>query len=881
MSEKSHYLPWMCVGIAASAMLLLFPFGSSAGNAVYLGVAAVAAALGLRGAFFRKGGSHELRPIAVGVLLSLVGDLLYAGLALASGRLPTISIADVVYIGSYVSIAIGLLRLVREQKSGLRANTDRLIDVAAIFVVTLLLAWTYVIAPTLADRSMELPVQIRAAIFPVLDAALIALLLRVITSRRHFGPQVRFVAAGVTAWLAADLGNLAVGGVGTVWTRLGWIIGVVLFTTAVWQRSRPVETAVDAVSAKPNTVRIAFALFAVTIPLLVEQAGHLHGHHTSSTAIFVTTIILVVLAIVRAVRLSREAVAAREEVDAQARFNEILAVNSSDAVVVLDEQGRIMREAPLFAALVGHPGSATLGRSLLDFAIPDDIDAARVLVNRANESPGRVVEGELRISGAQDRELWLGIRLRDLHGDPAVRALVCNLHDITSRKEAEERLSHQALHDALTDLPNRILFLDRLEHALRRGGRTGQATAVVYLDLDGFKDVNDRLGHAAGDRLLQEVASRLQVSVREADTVARLGGDEFAVLIEESARPMQEAEVVSERILQALSTPVDVGGRPMTVSASLGIAVSEPLATATSLVRDADVAMYHAKETGRARAVEFQPQMLQAAVARIEMEADLNGALEAGQFHLVYQPVVTLDTERVVGFEALLRWQHPTLGLVPPATFIPIAERSELINVIGRWVLAEACATVARWQLATPTDPPISIAVNLSGRQLASPDLVAEVAGVLAMTGLVPSSLTLEMTETALVQDPVGAARILHSLRALGIRLAIDDFGTGYSSLSYLRQFPVDILKLDRSFVETITRGDKVPPIVRGLLDLGRTLGLEVIAEGVEDAVQRDRLRAERCDLAQGYLFARPLSESAAALLTHVSPGSLGLTPAR
>jgi EAL domain-containing protein (putative c-di-GMP-specific phosphodiesterase class I) len=251
------------------------------------------------------------------------------------------------------------------------------------------------------------------------------------------------------------------------------------------------------------------------------------------------------------------------------------------------------------------------------------------------------------------------------------------------------------------------------------------------------------------------------------------------------------------------------------------------------------------------------------------MEAQLTGALEAGQFHLVYQPVVALDTELIVGFEALLRWQHPTLGMVPPDVFIPIAERSGLIDPIGRWVLDEACTTVAAWHMTTPTDPPLSIAVNLSGRQLASEDLVMQVTDALQQSGLAPSSLILEMTETSLVQDPVGATRALHALRALGIRLAIDDFGTGYSSLSYLRQFPVDILKLDRSFVETITNSDHVPPIVRGLLDLGRTLNLEIVAEGVERGVQRDRLRLEECDLAQGYLFARPMSAAAAELLTH------------
>jgi EAL domain-containing protein (putative c-di-GMP-specific phosphodiesterase class I) len=341
---------------------------------------------------------------------------------------------------------------------------------------------------------------------------------------------------------------------------------------------------------------------------------------------------------------------------------------------------------------------------------------------------------------------------------------------------------------------------------------------------------------------------------------------------------VDEAEAVADRVLHALAVPCSLDdGHAVTVSASLGIAAGTVEATAASLLRDADVAMYRAKTTGKARWTVYDPAMRTAAVERLMLESDLIGALDRGELALVYQPVVALETEEVVGFEALIRWHHPTLGLVVPDRFIPIAEDTGLIIPIGAWVLQEACQTAARWQRDYPHQPPLSMAVNVSGRQISSPDLLVHVAAALEASGLDPNTLVVEMTETALIRDTVVAARRLHELRGLGIRLAIDDFGTGYSSLSYLRQFPVDILKIDRSFIDSINDRDKVPAIVRGLLDLGRTLELETVAEGVELGVQRDRLRDEHCDFAQGFLFARPLEpEDAENLLMQIAAGDAG-----
>jgi diguanylate cyclase (GGDEF)-like protein len=503
----------------------------------------------------------------------------------------------------------------------------------------------------------------------------------------------------------------------------------------------------------------------------------------------------------------------------------------------------------------------------MPFVESSHIGALRAVIDRCLSAPGRVFELEVEARHAEGHLIWLAVRMVNRLDDPDVRGVVLNLHGVSARKAAEDELTRQAFHDGLTGLANRVLFADRVEHALRRSARSGLQPALIYLDLDGFKYVNDSLGHPAGDQLLRTVGDRLLGSLRPGDTVARLGGDEFAILIEESARPTDEGVAVAERIVQALTIPIDLGERAMTVSASIGIAVGDSEATALTLLRDADIAMYQAKTSGKARWVVFDGELRSAAVERLELENDLVGALDAGQLRLVYQPVVNLETDDIVGFEALLRWDHPRLGLVVPDRFIPIAEQTGLIIPIGRWVLEAACKTAASWQRQFPRLRPLTMAVNVSAKQLAHADLSRYVAESLARSELPASALVLEITETVLIEDPTGAAERLNELHRLGVRLAIDDFGTGYSSLSYLRQFPIDILKIDRSFINTITRREEVPAIVRGLIDLGRTLELETIAEGIEQTDQHRALRDEHCELGQGFLFAEPLRPDDAELL--------------
>jgi diguanylate cyclase (GGDEF)-like protein len=409
---------------------------------------------------------------------------------------------------------------------------------------------------------------------------------------------------------------------------------------------------------------------------------------------------------------------------------------------------------------------------------------------------------------------------------------------------------HQAFHDPLTDLPNRALFADRLDHALRRTQRSGEMLAVLFLDIDRFKIVNDSMGHAAGDELLREVGARLLASIRPGDTAARFGGDEFAILLEDIAS-CEDAENVAVRIMHALGSPLRVAERDVYVTVSIGISMEA--ATSDDAIRDADLAMYRAKAQGKGRFAIFEPDMHAAVVERAGLEADLQRVVERDELMLHYQPIIALDSSAIVGVEALVRWCHPERGLVPPNAFIPLAEEIQLMPEIGRWILNAACHQGAIWQ----RERPLRIAVNISVCQLAAARLVGDVASALAISGLSPSSLVLEITETALMRDVEETIACLTELKALGVLLAVDDFGTGYSSLDYLRRFPIDILKIDKAFIDDLAAGDA--KLARVIIDLGESFDLEVVAEGIEHEEQHRRLLELGCRLGQGFRFARPM----------------------
>ena len=558
--------------------------------------------------------------------------------------------------------------------------------------------------------------------------------------------------------------------------------------------------------------------------------------------------------------LTTEALLLRQS---EARFSSLVQ-NSSDVVMVVEADSTIRYISPSVERVLGHEASELEGTRLTVLIHPDDrANVLQFLTSGGHDGDdGHPGLTEFRMKHRD--EFWLHVEtLRtNLMHDETVKGIVLNTRDVSERKAFEEQLQHQAFHDAVTGLANRALFKDRVEHMIERQSRDNLPVSVLFMDLDDFKTINDSLGHAAGDHLLGEVGDRLKNCLRQADTAARLGGDEFAILLEDGGDGVDAAEVAS-RILASLEGPFHLEGKEVFVRASIGIASADArtsgLEGAEELLRNADVAMYMAKEAGKGRYQVFEPAMHDTALQRLELKADLQRAVDNDEFVLHYQPVIELETGRIEGLEALVRWQHPARGLVAPLDFIPLAEETGLIVPIGRWVLREACTQARRLQERYELPPPLHMAVNLSARQLQRPEIVGEIAEILLETELSPHSLVLEITESVMMQDMDLSIQRLAELKELGVRLAVDDFGTGYSSLNYIRRFPVDILKVDKSFVDGVNEGGEESALTAAIIELAGILRLRPVAEGIERADQLEKLLALRCDLGQGFYFAKPL----------------------
>jgi diguanylate cyclase (GGDEF)-like protein/PAS domain S-box-containing protein len=559
------------------------------------------------------------------------------------------------------------------------------------------------------------------------------------------------------------------------------------------------------------------------------------------------------------------------------RLFQLISENAADMIALIDGNGKRLYNSPAYFKVLGYSTEELSATSPTEYIHPND--RARVL--EAAEKARRTGRGErLEYRMLHKNGSWrvLESSANVIHGSKGENdGLVIVNRDITDRKRVEEMLAHHTLHDSLTNLPNRMLFLDRVGRAIAVSRRhVDLKFAVLFIDIDGFKVFNDSLGHTSGDALLIQISQRLTACLRRVDTVsrpqidenaesligdstlARPGGDEFAVLAEELRDP-SDAVRVGERIQEKLAAPFAVEGQEIVVTASIGIAFGgSTTADADDLLRDAEIAMYRAKHTGKARCEVFDNAMHSGALKRLQLETDMRKALDSGQFHVYYQPVVSVSSGLIVGFEALSRWHRPH-GMVMPNDFIPVANETGMILTINRELLLVACQQLRRWQERYPSDPPLSLSVNISPKQFAQPDLASQIGRLLEESGMDPHCVDLEITETIAMADAERSGVVLSALKALGVRLDIDDFGTGYSSLSRLQHFPVDTLKIDRAFVSRMDSDHDTHEIVRIIIMLAHNLGLKVVAEGVETQVQLDLLRDLGCELAQGYLFSKPV----------------------
>jgi diguanylate cyclase (GGDEF)-like protein/PAS domain S-box-containing protein len=540
-----------------------------------------------------------------------------------------------------------------------------------------------------------------------------------------------------------------------------------------------------------------------------------------------------------------------------ARFRSLVE-NASDVVTILRADGTIVYASEAAEQVWGIAPAALIGTACFARVHPDDLAAARAHLADAIKQPATNIATELRLQRGDGS--WRDSRVvaRNLLHQSSVAGVVVTWGDITERKQFEQDLKHLAFHDPLTGLPNRALFTDRLERALAHADRDFRSAAVLFVNVDNFKVINDSLGHQQGDALLAEVAMRIRRGVRAEDTVARLGADEFTVLLEDTTT-QDDATEMADRVVEVLSQSIALPGREVFITISVGVALSAPRHdTPDSVLRNADLAMHRAKSDGKARVAVFDRSMEARAVERMDVETEMRSALDRGEFEVFYQPIFSLADEHIDEFEALVRWRKPDGTLVMPASFIPIAEETGLIVPLGQWVLDQACGQTRRWQARYPADPPLGISVNLSARQFENPHLIRDIQNTLAATGLDPRSLKLEITESVAMQDPDATALTLRGLKTLGVRMALDDFGTGYSSLSYLKRFPVDTLKIDRSFVDGLGHDSQDTAIVQSVIALARALNLTTTGEGIETASQQAHLRTLGCSAGQGYLFARP-----------------------
>ncbi len=807
---------------------------------------------------------RALRLLALGGAMVFTGNAISTGYVMTLHDSPQVSWADLFYLTDSLLtltalLAFPLARRTRPERRKL------LLDGAMVLVGGGVAIWYFSVRPTAAAQGSSLVVNLLAFAYPLASMLILfgvttVLLRRPIDGNRWaFGLLVTGVSVGVVADLTFNLVQLEAGSRSASWADGVFLVCYVMLIASAetyWRRpvARREASAVPLTRFQPISPLPYLAVGTVYVLLLVVAlrpwTDPLSGLVLGAMLVTGLLVLRQFLAVRENVRLLAEHAARQNE----ARFRSLVQ-HSSDVIIVTRADGTVRFVSPSAARVFGYDPSEMLRHTVSELLHPDDRERAATFFRSAAQAPGVTGPVEWRFRQSDGSWLHAEILATNLLHDTTVKGVVLNTRDVSERRRLEEQLTHQAFHDPLTGLANRALFRDRVSHALALAQRRGSTVTVLYLDLDDFKNVNDSLGHAEGDRLLIAAAERFLACARSADTVARLGGDEFAILIEGTEGP----EGLPDRLSAAMSHPFTLSGNQVRVTASIGVATASPDDRADDLLRNADMAMYAAKRRGKGRSETYESRMYADIRERLDLEAALRGAIERHELTLFYQPIVNLQSGSIYGLEALLRWEHPQFGRLLPPHFIPLAEETGLIVQLGSWVLGEACRQLQVWRAAHPRLP-LAVSVNISGRQLQGSGLVDTLRQTLTSSGVDPSSVVLEITESVLMQQTDAVLERLRQLKGLGVRLAIDDFGTGYSSLSYLQRFPIDILKIAKPFVEEVGQGADRSALARAIVGLGDTLKLQTIAEGIERAEQQAALLGLGCTLGQGHHFWPALS---------------------
>jgi diguanylate cyclase (GGDEF)-like protein/PAS domain S-box-containing protein len=800
-----------------------------------------------------------------------VGEVFWSYYELLAGQtVPFPSLADLGFLGAVPFAVAGVLffpSAPSRASSLVRAILDGLLIASSLFIIS----WATVLGTVYRASSGGLGAQLIGLAYPAGDVV-IATMLVILASRASRTSRVPLLllAGGLLANLLADSGFAYMTTSNTYGTGnpvdAGWLAGYLLIAIAALRAaSTPAAlgTVNDGVTGRIWLVVPYLPIAAAALVVALEES--LSGELDPVVFWVMMAVVLLVvgrqyLMLTDNQLLNRKLEANAVELRQGQEHFRSLVHNSSDVITLIGRDGGIRYQSSSVERILGYADRQLIGTSFGDLVHPDDRTQVLRKIDEAINIMGPPIAVECRLRREDDSYFPTEVTITNLLELPAVRGLVLNTRDVSERKALEEKLTHQAFHDSLTNLPNRAAFRIHLDHALQAEERR---IAVLFLDLDDFKAVNDTLGHETGDQLLTAVASRISSTLRPGDSVSRLGGDEFAVLLND-IEDEHTAARVADRIIRQLSPPFVLGGNEIAVHASIGIAgLVTGQEAADEMLRNADIAMYIAKARGKARYVEYEASLASAAVQRMELEHDLLRGLAEKEFVLHYQPVVMLETGAIHSLEALIRWNHPRRGLLYPADFIAIAEQNGAIMELGRWVLQQAARDGRRWQVRYPSTPPMLISVNLSGRQLQKAELLTDVMDAVDAAGLDPQSLVLELTESVLMSDVEGVGQTLMALRSRGVKLALDDFGTGFSSLGHLRDFTVDIVKMDRSFVAGIGSGLVDGAILRAVIGLGSSLGLMTIGEGIERPEQLAALNAMGCHAGQGYHLSRPLDRDA------------------